>query len=289
MKLVMVHGRAQQGKDPVALEQQWRDALGDGLQRGNATLPAETSFAFPFYADRLMELVRQSQVPLGAHAVQRGSEADDGEEFRRAMLADIAAGAGVSDADIRDELPADALARGPQNWELVQAMLRALDRIPLVNAAAIDTFTRDVYVYLTFPAVRDEVDQIVAATIPDEPCVVLAHSLGTVVAYNALAKRAAQPQCLRFVTVGSPLAIVAIKDWLDKPIHSPVCVKSWFNAYDNRDVVALRALDAANFGVEPPIENKGDVNNFTDNRHGIAGYLADPVVAQRIAEAINSG
>jgi hypothetical protein len=288
MNLVMVHGRAQQGKDPVALEKEWSDALGYGLQRANATLPTGTTFAFPFYADRLMQLVKQSQVPLGARAVQRGPEADDEEEFRRAMLTDIAAGAGLSEADVGRELPDEAIARGPQNRELVQALLRALDRIPGLNGVAIDTFTRDVYVYLTFPAVRDEVDQIVAGTIPDEPCVVLAHSLGTVVAYNVLSKRAAQPECLRLVTVGCPLAIVAIKNWLDKPIHSPVCVKHWFNAYDDRDVVALRPLDAANFGVDPPIENKSDVNNFTDNRHGITGYLADPVVAQRIAEAISN-
>jgi hypothetical protein len=43
-------------------------------------------------------------------------------------------------------------------------------------------------------------------------------------------------------------------------------------------------LDAKNFDVAPPIENKRDVMNFTDNRHGIAGYLADPVVAAKIVE-----
>jgi hypothetical protein len=59
-------------------------------------------------------------------------------------------------------------------------------------------------------------------------------------------------------------------------------VGHWFNAYDDRDVVALLPLDGQTFNVTPPIENKGDVRNFTDNRHGIEGYLVDPVVAQQV-------
>ncbi len=87
-----------------------------------------------------------------------------------------------------------------------------------------------------------------------------------------------------FITVGSPLGIKGIKRCLDRPLRSPGSVRNWFNAYDNRDVVALRPLDGQNFAVNPPIENKGDVMNFTDNRHGIIGYLADPVVARKIVE-----
>lgn len=58
----------------------------------------------------------------------------------------------------------------------------------------------------------------------------------------------------------------------------------WFNAYDDRDVVSLVPLDDQTFNITPPIENKSDVRNFTDNRHGIEGYLADPVVAQQIVQ-----
>jgi hypothetical protein len=64
----------------------------------------------------------------------------------------------------------------------------------------------------------------------------------------------------------------------------PPCVKHWFNAYDSRDVVALNALDDTGFPITPPVENKSDVANFTENRHGIAGYLADPEVAAKVVE-----
>lgn len=143
-----------------------------------------------------------------------------------------------------------------------------------------------VKVYLTYPGVRAQIDQMVSEALGNEPCVVLSHSLGTVVTYNVLWKRAALPQCPRLITVGSPLGIKAIKLHIERPLRSPPCAGHWFNAYDDRDVVALVALDARNFDVSPPIENKSDVKNFTENRHGIDGYLADPVVAQKIVELL---
>jgi pimeloyl-ACP methyl ester carboxylesterase len=165
-------------------------------------------------------------------------------------------------------------------------MIRALDHIPGLNSRLIDAFTRDVYVYLTYPGVRAQIDKVVADALGNEPCVVVAHSLGTVVAYNVLRARAATPQCPKLVTVGSPLGIRAIKQQLATPLVSPSCVGQWFNAYDDRDVVALAPLDGQTFNVTPPIENKSDVRNFTDNRHGIEGYLADPVVARQIVQGL---
>ena len=64
-----------------------------------------------------------------------------------------------------------------------------------------------------------------------------------------------------------------------------------FNALDQRDVVALYPLDSVNFPLDPAvpaIENKRDVRNKTDNRHGITGYLDDAEVARRIHEALTT-
>jgi hypothetical protein len=47
-------------------------------------------------------------------------------------------------------------------------------------------------------------------------------------------------------------------------------------------------LDAQTFNVTPPIKNKSDMLNFTDNRHGIEGYLADPVVARQLVLELKS-
>ncbi|WP_233805144.1 hypothetical protein [Paraburkholderia sp. HP33-1] len=70
------------------------------------------------------------------------------------------------------------------------------------------------------------------------------------------------------------------------PLARPTGVKNWQNAFDKRDVVALLALDGSTWGIQPPIENFGGVDNFTDNRHGISGYLDDATVARWMAKAL---
>ena len=88
-----------------------------------------------------------------------------------------------------------------------------------------------------------------------------------------------------FVTLGSPLGVKAIKSAV-KPIAHPACADKWFNAMDERDVVALYPLDEDRFDVNPSIENKTDIDNPTSNRHGISGYLADAEVAAKIYSAL---
>lgn len=62
----------------------------------------------------------------------------------------------------------------------------------------------------------------------------------------------------------------------------------WYSAFDSRDVAGLYPLDAHNFAIEPPIENQVSVDTFTDNRHGISGYLSDRDVARKIDEALRA-
>lgn len=288
MKLVLVHGRSQQGKDPVQLQQQWMKALNIGIQKANVELPQGIDIDFPFYGNRLDELLNELDAPLVSDVTLRGAAPDSTEsEFRGELLYEIAQDAGVSDADIQSRFKGNPQEKGPQNWAWVQAILKALDRTP-IGAVALDAFTRDVYVYLTNRSVRKALDSIVSASLPDGPCVVVGHSLGSVVAYNVLRNASHAVDVKKYVTVGSPLGLKAIKRKLDSPLVMPTCVQNWFNAMDDRDVVALHPLDSGNFNINPSIENKTDVNNHTDNRHGIAGYLDDATVARRILDALES-
>ena len=117
--------------------------------------------------------------------------------------------------------------------------------------------------------------------------VVVAHSLGTIVAYNLLRREGEENKwdIPFFMTLGSPLGVTMIKESL-KPIRSPKCVAKWVNALDLTDVVALYPLEKPHFGVQPAIENLTHVQNETENRHGIIGYLSDKVVAKRIFDAL---
>lgn len=289
MKLVFIHGRSQQGKDPTQLQQQWLNALNEGLQKANIELPQSIDVVFPFYGNRLDELLKELDAPLVSDVTLRGAAQDSAEaDFRGELLYEIAQGAGVTDAEIQSHFKGTQQEKGPLNWEWVQSILSALDRTPL-GEVAIDAFTRDVYVYLTNRSVRKTIDGIVSASLSDGPCVVVGHSLGSVVGYNVLRNASPTIGVQKYVTVGSPLGLKAIKRKLDAPLAMPKCVHSWFNAMDERDVVALHPLDSANFNISPAIENKTNVDNHTENRHGIAGYLDDATVAKRICDALASG
>ena len=290
-RLVLIHGRSQQHKDAAALKAEWVTAWQEGLRRSGVALPlAEEAIRFPYYGDTLWDLVSGASEDGAADVVLRGDGADaDERAFLESVVGAVREQAGITDAQVREVLGSEVAERGPLQWEWTQAALRAIDRfVPFASGASVALFTRDVYRYLTNPGIRDRIESgVLEAMEPGVPTVVVAHSLGTVVAYNLLRREGASRgwNVPLFVTVGAPLGIRVIRERLS-PIAHPACARAWFNALDERDVVALYPLTERTFQVDPAIENKTDVRNFTRNRHGIVGYLADEDVARRIADAL---
>ena len=277
--LVFVHGRAQHGKDAAALKQEWIIALTAGLAKSGLTLPvSDDEIRFPYYGDTLDQIVKGLPADDAVDIVVRGMlPASDEEEFVEEYLAELRAAIGVPGGP--------AAQRGPLNWGWVQAFLSVLDKtVPFASAAGVALFTNDVFQYLHRKDLRKVMDDgVLSAFLPGSEAVVVSHSLGTVVAYNVLQNPALKVPL--FVTLGSPLAITAVKRKL-QPVSHPAAVGRWFNAMDERDVVALYPLTPEHFAVFPPIENMTTVENFTENRHGIAGYLSDKDVARRIHDAL---
>ncbi len=290
-QLVFIHGRSQQHKDSLALKQSWIDAWQKGLAASGLALPlADEDIRFPYYGDTLDQLVQGRPAAEAAQVIVRGTEESAEEQaFMRAILDEVQQKAGLTDDMVRAQANSEAIARGPQNWAWVQAILSALDsHVPGASGASVALFTKDVYQYLKNPGIRGPIDAGVrSAFTAGKDTVVVSHSLGTVVALNVLRTDgdALGWKVPLFVTLGSPLAVKVIKRSV-APIGHPACAAKWFNAMDERDVVSLYPLDADHFDVSPAIENKTDVNNDTENRHGISGYLSDPVVARRIHEAL---
>jgi hypothetical protein len=285
-KLLLVHGRAQQGLNPDTLRAQWMATLAQGAAASGLTIPSTIDVAFPFYGDKLDDFTRQYGIPLTSDMQARGTALqDEFLVFQAAFAEAVRQQAGITDAQVDAEYGPNPQPRGPLNLAWVQAILRAIDKnSPGMNQKALEAFTRDVFLYTTRPGVRDEIDRIVAAKLTDQPTVVIGHSLGSVVAYSVLTTDRRALQVPLLVTVGSPLAVRAIRDQF-RPLRSPAPVAAWYNAYDPRDVVALYPLDANNFPVQPPVINNGNIENSTDNRHGIVGYLNDPEVAKRVVGA----
>ncbi len=296
-QLIFVHGRSQEHKDAVALKAEWLDALGEGLAKSGLTLPIpESEVRFPYYGDTLFDLAEGETADEAAQVIVRGKAGDDAEKrFAAAVTAEIQAKTSISDEQIDEVLGTDVLNRGALNWPWVRAVLKAVDRyVPYGSGTGIALATHDVYVYLTNSAIRQTIEEgIMQAITPGVASVVVSHSLGTVVSYNLLRREGAGRQwnVPLYVTVGSPLGVNAVRQILRTfaPTRTPECVAEWFNAMDPRDIVALYPLDPQAFPLDPvtpAIENKVDVRNRTSNRHGIAGYLDDPVVARRIYDAL---
>jgi pimeloyl-ACP methyl ester carboxylesterase len=285
MRLVFVHGMRQEGQLPAALLQVWEEALRGAWSR-NGLSNAECEIEMPFYGDELNRLTEE--VRGGDFAIVRRGAGDAGTftPLEEALIRDMAAKEGITDADVRQEVGEEVVARGPANWEWLQAMARVLERRVFGLGALGLGFVRQVDGYLTRPHIRSAVDDIVRPALLRGPAVVVAHSLGTVVSFRLLRAAGAQARVPLFVTLGSPLAINAVKRHLRPPVLAkPAGVGKWLNGTDERDYVALYSrLDRDTFA--EGIENLSDIHNRQDDAHAIADYLADRFVAERIHAAL---
>lgn len=297
-QLILIHGRAQENKDAAALKQEWIAAWKKGLAKTGRTIPiSDADIHFPYYGDTLIQMVGGKSEAEAAKVIIKGAGQPDAaeQEIMREMITEIALRKGIAEVDIRATLAEDPLAnaeaieKGPLNWRWVQAILSTLDKIEPLSARLVALVTADVAKYLANPAIHQAVNQgVLNAFTAHQDAVVVAHSLGTVVAYNVLMSRPhpfAPVAAPLFVTLGSPLAVNAIKSRL-RPHTFPKPVGQWYNAMDPDDVVALYPLTNKHFLTGGTIVNHDDVDNWTDNQHGIAGYLDDAQVAKRIFDAL---
>lgn len=298
MKLVFLHGRAQEDKDPLVLRQTWIVALRQGLAAAGRELPIdERDIVFPYYGDALRDITGESSDDL---ATVRFPLREHEAEFACEVLEERLAEAGVTDAviaaqtapAIRDDGLAYRLSTSLSS-EWIQRGLSLLDRyVPRASAKSMESTAADVTQYLNDIEVQQHIESGVVRAFEQcgaEETVVVGHSLGSIVAYRML-RQGGPIECpvKALITLGSPLGISVVRNTLE-PIAYPPAVGSWFNAYDERDVIALNPLDAKHFLVDPAITNFSGVRNESDNHHKIRGYLTDPVVATRIVEELRSG
>lgn len=137
----------------------------------------------------------------------------------------------------------------------------------------IDNFIRDVSTYTADETARAEIDLIVHQQILQSD-VIIAHSLGSVVAYNVLSKIISLPRRPAFITLGSPLAFSEFHERLELTPKVPASVSSWTNLIIRNDIVATHlgkhlfsSPEVTNLIVEP-------FPNRAPSRHYWGNYLA---------------
>ncbi|MGN9781203.1 hypothetical protein ACTMTF_07235 [Nonomuraea sp. ZG12] len=242
-RIIAIHGVAKQFLGAASLHRTWYPALADGVSlAGGALTPGD--LACVAYGDifRKPERTLSAGLPeLTADDVEKGFELD--------LLYLWWEDAARTDPAVR---PPDArtLNAATRSAQRALAALLSSPRFAAVGEKALVFSLKQVRRYFTELDVRPTARHRLEALVTEDTRVVIAHSLGSVVAYEALC---AHPEwkITTLVTLGSPLGIRNLifdrlwpsprRDPEDGKLtaHWPGGVTSWTNISDENDPVAL--------------------------------------------------
>ncbi|MGP3635948.1 hypothetical protein ACTU45_21755 [Streptomyces sp. 24-1644] len=286
--MVGVHGIGQQVQGEGRLLSSWWPALSDGTRRAGAEGLLEASdMEIAFYGDVFRpagQMLAVDDLPYTAQDVE--------DRFERELLAAWWRAAADSDPEVVPPDADDTLASTPRS---VQGALRALSGSRFFANIALRHMVADlkqVRSYLTDQTVRDNVRDRVTTAIGDDTRVVVAHSLGSVVAYEALCALPGH-HVRALVTIGSPLGIRNLV--FDRLIPTPTGSRKeargvwpggselvWTNLAGKGDVVALVKDLRLGFG-----ENiRCAVLSTGTHAHDATAYLTDELCGKAIIEAL---
>ena len=243
----MVHGAGNALWGPSSIKAKWYPALADGLAWHGASID-EADVTVAFYGD----LFRADP--------ERGYRPPLDLEATLARLSRVTTGA-------EPEIDLD---------EMVKVLAEQhLDRM-LAQAGA----------YFADPAIRRTARRRLEAAVGPDTRVLIAHSLGTVVAYEALCGHPEWPVS-HFVTLGCPLGGEVIREFLEPAAvdgrgEFPTGLSSWTNVRNADDPACQHRL-AHRF--------PGVVDRAVDNGHRVHDpepYLNNPVTGAAVAEGLGA-
>ncbi len=305
--VVMVHGIGQEQRSADTLEHEWLKSLAGGVRTaGHGDLadrlwrlrgsPQGVDARMVFYGDLFLTPGQQGDEPGALSPEQQELAGSLAQECLR-----TAAARSSNPADRQEAARQLALleAQGQEvGWqERMRTPINALARIPWFAHAstgvaglhwrALVQVTR----YLTEQDLRRTVLDRVAALVGPDTLVLIGHSLGSVVAYEA-ACLLDRPLPL-LLTLGSPLGLRTIVTQRVRP--QPPCypprVQHWVNIADRDDLVAaepdLEELFASSVPEGAVLEGGVTVDNGAEP-HSAAFYLTKQQVGEPIGETLRS-
>jgi hypothetical protein len=250
----------------------WRDALAKGLSNVRArTIHPDVEFVF--YGHLYNDGKAGGGPPLRISDLSPGFEQD---------LA-------IAMADSLSDVP----AAGPDKLDVpgsVQWAVRLLERQRVLDGVQtrIIRYIKQVNRYLTDPAFKRAVWAEMNAAMATRARVVVAHSLGTVVAYDWLRSNA-NTSATSLITLGSPLGFRGIRKLLHpgldrSPAPWPNGVTTWLNVAAKKDPVALvKVLDGMFAGTvddEPAANPRGAA-------HDAVEYLQNVHIAKALVKILD--
>lgn len=237
--IVGVHGIAQQNKGPEVLRSEWEPWLRDGASAAGGNIPAR-ALTCAFYG----KLFRTPGSTRGDEHFRPSDVTPDEAKLLNALLE-------AARKTEPDRIPAAGAALRASTPGSVQAGLRLLAQSRFFAGVAERGMIGDlkqVRRYIREPDIRNAARAAVDAAVTADTRVIVAHSLGSVVAYEALHFHADNPRwanILHFVTLGSPLGIpnVIFDQLVPQPAAGrgvwPKRIAKWTNVSDDGDIVAL--------------------------------------------------
>lgn len=306
--IILVHGIAQEQRTADALEAEWLPALAGGVRLAG----------FPELADRLWRerggpgVIEARMAFYGHLFLKADQQGDGGEEFDEAaaVLAEplarewLARAARQASRDKERRLAEQELAYVERTvgaeeaglGNVARSAIRSLARLrwfaPFGMAFA-ERFVRraltQVNRYFSDEAIRRAAVGAVAALVGPETRIVIGHSLGSVVAYEAV-QQLAQPLPL-LCTLGSPLGLdtIVYPRLRPQPPGFPPRLRRWVNLADRDDCVAaepdLRPLFSGGLPAGAVFEGGHTVDNGAQP-HRPDFYLSKVELGRAVAGAL---
>ena len=273
-RIVGVHGVGKQRLGSNTLLKDWEPALADGLDRAGG--PQLVS------GDLHMAISGDLFRPAG-HTLAVGDPmftADDVDEPEAELLMEWWAACARVDPAVPPP-GADTLARSPR---AVQTALRVLQHSRFFGGLSLRALVFDlkqVRRYLTDEDLRVAARRKVEEAIGPDTRVVVAHSLGSVVAFEALCERPGHG-VRALVTLGSPLGMRMVVDRLRPGPETWPGTASWTNVVDEGDVVAAVKDLSLFFGTGVV----GKVVHNGSHAHDATLYLTAKETGEAVAEGL---
>ena len=277
--LVVTHGRSQEFNIPVTTQRPLEEALRFGLERVRPPDFTATPVTMAFYGDAW----RPDALP---EAVAE-SGAQEPTELQREIAADMLAAGTAESAEAVPEL---------LGWDSLNALATRLDERLRTGDLVVRLFLEDVELYFTDAGRRQAaIDRVVeAVTAAGGDVILLGHSLGSVVAYDALSEYPDLP-VPGLITLGSPLGLPTVRRRL-RTRRFPPGVARWVNVYDPRDFVTGREPLQAHFPGDDgrmveDLEIEGKAPGITDltASHDGTVYLSSIGLARALRDMIAAG
>ena len=203
-KIVGVHGIMNQQRGRHQLIRTWGPALADGIERAASRPVVIPEMDIAFYGDLFLP-VDAMNGPKGTLAEGLNLTDDDADALAP-IVEEISGQEGLNDME-------DENVKGRTRVPLaVQRLLRLLDRRFQSRAASL-LFVgelKQVRRYLLDPTLKAEVDERVTTAVRQGCRVLIGHSLGSVVAFEAI-RQQPHHEIRLLLTLGSPLSLQTVQ------------------------------------------------------------------------------